>query len=516
MSDTLFSRLAEPPVELKFGTSGRRGLVVHLTQLEIYLNARAELEYLLSLDDIRAGDEFYFAQDLRPTSPLLTEAIVRAVADAGLRPVNLGWIPTPALTAYAMAHARGSIMVTGSHIPFDRNGYKVNRSRGELRKEDEAPVNALAARWRERLYGEDYDVSPFDDHGRFKPRPAELPPSSDAAARAYLERYTDFFAGLRLDGLRLLVYQHSAVGRDLLVELLRRFGAEVVPAGRSETFVPIDTEAIGAAELAVIQGLVDEHGPCDAVLSLDGDSDRPLLLGVEPGTRRVRFFSGDLLGMVTAEYLDADAVVVPISCNDALDRGALRERVQPKTRIGSPFVIAGMDAARAQGKTRVCGWEPNGGFLTGSDFPRGGHTLPALPTRDAFLPLLAALFSARERGLSVVDRFAQLPRRYSRSALIRNFPRETGLRIVEFLTASRKEIPRFFPGFAAVESVDTTDGVRIAFAGGEIAHLRPSGNADEMRIYAVADTAERAEEIAAAGVAEPDGILRRLERNVKQ
>ena len=44
--------------------------------------------------------------------------------------------------------------------------------------------------------------------------------------------------------------------------------------------------------------------------------------------------------------------------------------------------------------------------------------------------------------------------------------------------------------------------------------LRPSGNADELRIYAVADTEERADAIAAMGVAEPDGILRRMERAV--
>ncbi|MBL8290810.1 MAG: hypothetical protein JNN08_03180, partial [Bryobacterales bacterium] len=49
---------------------------------------------------------------------------------------------------------------------------------------------------------------------------------------------------------------------------------------------------------------------------------------------------------------------------------------------------------------------------------------------------------------------------------------------------------------------------------GEVVHLRPSGNADEFRIYAVADTQERADAIAAAGVEEPDGILRRIERAV--
>jgi len=118
------------------------------------------------------------------------------------------------------------------------------------------------------------------------------------ARAAYIERFTGFFKGSSLNGKRLLVYQHSAVGRDLLVEILERLGAQVIKAGRSDTFVPIDTENIDAAELAVIQALADEaaasSGPLHAVVSTDGDSDRPLVLGVDPLTAQVHFFGGDL------------------------------------------------------------------------------------------------------------------------------------------------------------------------------------------------------------------------------
>jgi phosphomannomutase len=55
-----------------------------------------------------------------------------------------------------------------------------------------------------------------------------------------------------------------------------------------------------------------------------------------------------------------------------------------------------------------------------------------------------------------------------------------------------------------------TDGVRFSFNNGDIAHLRPSGNADELRIYAVADSQARADQIAVSAVAEPDGLLCQL------
>jgi phosphomannomutase len=40
--------------------------------------------------------------------------------------------------------------------------------------------------------------------------------------------------------------------------------------------------------------------------------------------------------------------------------------------------------------------------------------------------------------------------------------------------------------------------------------VRPSGNAPQLRIYAVAGDEARAEDIVALALAEPDGLLRRL------
>ena len=353
--------------------------------------------------------------------------------------------------------------------------------------------------------------------------------------------------------MKLLAYQHSAVGRDLLVEILQKLGAEVTPAGRSETFVPIDTEAIDQAQLDTIQNLCSVTGRTfDAVVSTDGDSDRPLL--VAPEGDKLRFFGGDILGMIVAEFLGTDAIVVPISTNDAIDRGPLARVAEPKTKIGSPYVIAGMQRAVSKGRHRVCGWEANGGFLTGSDIERNGNVLTALPTRDAMLPLLCALFAAHNRQIMLPELFATLPHRFSRAAVIRNFPRPTSMKIIERfsppeaimqevwyhpdhiivhdpndatlevtkpharrLDQIRRELQTVFSAesrFAPIARLNYTDGVRIIFANGDVAHFRPSGNADELRIYSVADTQERADAIAGQGVAEPDGLLRRLERIV--
>lgn len=73
-----------------------------------------------------------------------------------MRPINLGAIPTPALTCFAIQKEKGSIMVTGSHIPFDRNGYKLNTSKGELLKTDERPINDAVQVTREAILAQPY------------------------------------------------------------------------------------------------------------------------------------------------------------------------------------------------------------------------------------------------------------------------------------------------------------------------------------------------------------------------
>ncbi len=547
MEQTLRANLNHDPCELKFGTSGRRGRLVDLTQLEVYVNASAELEYLQSLPleegGIERGDEFYFAYDLRPSSTEfvqqaegrgeLAQAIERAIRDAGMQPVNLGAIPTPALTFYAISRSKGSMMVTGSHIPFDRNGYKTNTSRGELLKRHEEPIGAIVRKIRDRECQRSFATSLFNALGMFKAGHQELPRVDAAARDAYVQRYLDFWPEQPLHGMRVLFYEHSSVGRDLLPAILEGLGARLIRAGRSDAFVPIDTENLEPAQLAVIQTLADQavaqHGPFDAIVSADGDSDRPLILGMEPSTSRVQFYPGDLAGMIAAAYLHADAVVVPISCNDAIDRSSLKQALEPKTRIGSPFVIAGMEAAAQRGKKAVCGWEANGGFLTGSDFMRNGRTLKALPTRDAMLPIVAVLASAREKGLRLDQLFSTLPKRFTSAALKRNFPQALGARIVSSLSdlaatedtgqlsKVRERLASVFSakdGFSEVAAVDLTDGVRVTFQSDEVAHLRPSGNADEFRVYAVADSPERAAAITSACLKEPGGVLWQLQREL--
>ena len=554
---TLRDSLDYEPVELAFGTSGLRGLVRDITNLEAFIGARAFFAYLIKKGGVRPGQAVYLAGDLRPSTDSLVsaeggrgeilQAVVRAAAASGFTAVYLGKIPSPALMLYAVRRKAPSIMVTGSHIPFDRNGIKLNMPAGEVMKSDESPILSAMKQVREEEYAKSAAESLFDSRGMLKAvHRKPLPPPLREAEEEYVARYTAAFPKGILSGARILVWQHSAVGRDILARILSELGARVVPAGRSDDFVAVDTEAVSGEMISHIQELVDaNHGASvQAAASTDGDSDRPLLLGVENG--RVRFFPGDLLGLAAAEYLGVRHAAVPVSANDAIDmRMAELGATVQKTRIGSPHVIAAM---------REAGWESNGGFLTAAPIrvPDGG-VLEPLPTRDAVLPILSALAASLGRGITLSALFDRLPRRFGKSALLRSFPRELSGAIVgllspadmnvlearfsagaisirlEGLEASESPPPgdrraaellnirgmlaRYFTaedGFSEIAWINWIDGVRIGFSSGDIAHIRPSGNAPELRIYAAAGTQERADRIAALGIAD-GGILRRLE-----
>ncbi|MSP38989.1 MAG: phosphomannomutase [Deltaproteobacteria bacterium] len=533
------------PIPLEFGTSGLRGLVKDITDLEAYINVKATLQYLLNCHDIAAGSIVVIAGDLRPSSDRIMAACAQAVIDAGCRVENAGKIPTPALVAHAIADRRAGVMVTGSHIPFDRNGIKLNKSAGELLKSDEPAILREVARVRAEEYRRSSTESQFNTSGMLKIAPV-LPVLDVTAQENYLHRYLNCFKRNGLAGRHVLVYQHSAVGRDLLVRILRELGAAVISAGRSDTFIPIDTENITDEQLKRLEALAlnaeSAEGAIDAIVSTDGDSDRPLVCAVlpanqiKPGGRRVRFLPGDLLGIVTAEYLRADAAAVPISANDAVERRLHERNILLKhTKIGSPYVVAALDALRGAGNDqRIVGWEANGGFLTGSEIRlHAGQLLPALPTRDALLPILANLFAAAEQGISLSTLWDRLPARFGRAGLLDNFPVTASKTIlqrlipdsdvvdVNFAIANEKwqdckvSLARVFTpalGFTDIERVNTLDGVRIYFRNGDIAHIRPSGNAPQLRIYANGDSQARADAIVAGAVREPDGILRQLER----
>ena len=446
----------------KFGTSGLRGLVTELTPDLVRAHVRA---FIAACPQ---GHAVHVGRDLRPSSPEIAGEVIAAVRAAGLRAVDHGALPTPALALAAMSAGCGAVMVTGSHIPADRNGLKFYVPAGEVSKQDETAILAALE-------------TDFEDAAT--PGGTETPTT---ALPAYADRYVQAFGPQALAGLRVGVYEHSSVARDVMGEIFRNLGATPVPLARSEVFIPVDTEAVDPDTRDMLAQWARDHA-LDAIVSTDGDADRPML--TDGGGTLV---PGDVLGPLTARFLGIDALVTPVSSNTMVD-GMDAFTTVTRTRIGSPFVIAAMETAIADGsEPKIAGYEANGGFLLGCAAEAPAGMLAPLMTRDCLLPLIAPLAAARAQGQSLADLVAALPPRFTAADRVQEVPTEKSRAFIDRLAASAAARADFFEGVGAEVATDLTDGLRVSFEGGAIVHLRPSGNAPECRCYAEADSPEAA------------------------
>ena len=466
-----------------FGTSGARGLATAMTDLVCYAYTRGFLQYLESIGELKhTGESVAVAGDFRPSTDRVMEAVCRATEDLGYRALNCGKIPSPAVALFGLEKQIPAIMVTGSHIPDDRNGIKFNKVTGEVLKTDEQGMAGQTVELNDAL---------FDNAGCFlrrSPTPRAIRPE---AGENYLSRYLNAFPPDSLQGMRVGVYQHSAVGRDVLVKLLSGLGAQVTPLGRSEKFIPVDTEAIRPEDVKLARDWAS-GGKFDAIVSADGASDRPIV-----SDERGDWLRGDVAGILCAKFLGADSVSTPVSCNTAVEKCGWFASIR-RTRIGSPYVIASMLEAGLAGAKLVVGYEANGGFLLNSIVQLDGKRLGALPTRDAVIVMLGILITAKRCGKKISELVAELPARFTASDLLKEFPTQKSRAILAKFstgneTGDRATIEAVFGALSGkVAGLDRTDGLRVTFANEEIIHLRPSGNAPEFRCYTEAAAHERA------------------------
>lgn len=468
MSTRITLKTWECAGEVAFGTSGLRGLVDHMSDELCYAYAAAFLEAVVGKRN--TDNRVVLGHDLRPSSPRIAAACAKAIMDSGREVVYAGELPTPALASFAYENKLPAIIVTGSHIPFDRNGIKFYKSSGEISKADELLILQSTIDLPEAGITIPHDLLTIDPTVRAH----------------YIKRYVDFFQSAQIRGLRIAIYEHSSVARDILHEIFIALGAEVISLGRSEGFVPIDTEAVRAEDVAQATQWAKDHS-FDAIVSTDGDADRPLI-----GDENGQWLRGDIVGILCARFLSADVVVTPVSSNTLTEKSGWFKKVL-RTKIGSPYVIEAMEACQTAQQI-IVGFEANGGCLLGSDVMHDNCILKALPTRDAILPILALLSISRQNRLPVSSLIATLPPRYTASNRLQNFSASLSAQLISALDHDHQAVIKLMSANSGeIASIDRTDGFRVLFDNGDIVHLRPSGNAPELRCYAESEKQEKAE-----------------------
>lgn len=307
---------------LRFGTDGVRGRAFEeLTPDLAYAIGRAAA-------DVLGGVEAVVGRDTRESGPALRDALAAGLIDGGVRPLELGVIPTPAVAFVAAARGAFGVMISASHNPWFDNGIKLFTSDGN-KLSDEAQ-QAIEQRLDE-LEG----TSATE-------RPAPLA-SIQSEAGAWVDSVkasvTTSFAGLTV----VLDAANGAASHAVAPALVDLGAAVTVlanePDGRNIN------EACGSTHPESLAAAVVSQG-ADLGVALDGDADR--LVCVDHNGRTV---DGDhLMAIIAGDLyrqgrLHDDVVVVTVMSNLGFHKAMEAQGINVQvTSVGDRHILEALSA----------------------------------------------------------------------------------------------------------------------------------------------------------------------------
>lgn len=160
-------------------------------------------------------------RDSRESGPDLLKTICDALAECGATVLDCGMASTPAMfmaTSFPDIDADGAIMVTASHLPPQRNGFKYFSKDGGLDKEDISEMIRLAE--------SDLVIASFVQEGRIEP--CDLMQQYAGHLRLTIVKGLDAAEdGKPLKGLHIVVDAGNGAGGFFATDVLAPLGADI-------------------------------------------------------------------------------------------------------------------------------------------------------------------------------------------------------------------------------------------------------------------------------------------------
>lgn len=297
-------------------------------------------------------------KDTRLSGYMLENALTAGLTSTGMNVLLLGPVPTPAVGFLTKSmRADLGVMISASHNPHHDNGIKFFGPDG-FKLSDEAEIEIEAM-----VEGEIAPAQP-QNIGRAK--------RIDDALGRYVEyAKTTFPAGLRLDGLKVVIDCANGAAYKAAPLVLWELGAEVIPVGVAPNGTNIN-EKCGSTYTQTAAEAVVAHG-AHVGISLDGDADRVMILD-ENG----RVADGDqIMALFAARWaeegrLKGATLVATVMSNLGLERFLTGRGLRlERTNVGDRYVVEAM---------RRSGWNLGGeqsGHIVMTDYATTGDGLLA-------------------------------------------------------------------------------------------------------------------------------------------
>jgi len=309
-----------------FGTDGIRGVAG-----EYPLDPATVYAFGLALGHdataAQGSPEILIGRDTRESGGWIADLVAGGLEAAGARVRYAGVITTPGV-AYLTKTGPflAGVMISASHNPYRDNGLKVFGHSGfKLPDEEEDAIEREILRIREQ---------------GLEPRPLPLV-CDETLEQQYLD-YLASTAGVRLDGIRLVLDCGNGAAYRLAPELFRRLGAAVTsictePDGRNINL------NCGALHLEAAQKAVLAAG-ADFGVAFDGDADRAIFVSSSG-----QVVNGDAVLLLAARdmkdsgHLREDTVVTTVMANLGLEKALERAGVgMVRTPVGDKYVLEEM------------------------------------------------------------------------------------------------------------------------------------------------------------------------------
>lgn len=367
-----------------FGTDGVRGRAnTHPMTAEMALRLGAAAGRYFRRDG-RNRHRVVIGKDTRLSGYMLENALTAGLTSTGMNVLLLGPVPTPAVGFLTRSmRADLGIMISASHNPAEDNGIKFFGPDGfKLSDTAEAEIEALLAT----------EIQPAQPANIGRAKRIE-----DGRGRYMEYAKTTFPAGLRLDGLRVVLdCAHGAAYRaapDVLWEL----GADVIPLGVKPDGFNIN-DGVGSTHPEACAAAVREH-EADLGISLDGDADRVVIVD-----QSGRVADGDqIMALLAGRWADqgrlsGGALVATVMSNLGLEhfldaRGVRLER----TQVGDRYVVERM----REGGFNLGGEQS--GHIVMTDYATTGDGLVAA------MQVLAAMAESGRPASELVSQFDPVP-----------------------------------------------------------------------------------------------------------
>ncbi|MEI2686031.1 MAG: phosphoglucosamine mutase [Cypionkella sp.] len=323
-------------------------------------------------------------KDTRLSGYMLENALTAGLTSTGMNVLLLGPVPTPAVGFLTRSmRADLGVMISASHNPHHDNGIKFFGPDGfKLSDEAELEIEGLVA-------GE---IIPAQSENIGRAKRIE-----DAQGRYVEYAKTTFPAGLRLEGLKVVIDCAHGAAYRVAPAVLWELGAEVIPVGVEPNGININDHC-GSTHPQTAAEAVIAHG-ADLGICLDGDADRVMILD-ENG----QVADGDqLMALLAAQWSDegrlrGGALVATVMSNLGLERFLTGRGLRlERTAVGDRYVVEAM---------RRGGWNLGGeqsGHIVMTDFATTGDGL------IAGLQFLSSMVRSGKKASALVRQFETVP-----------------------------------------------------------------------------------------------------------